>query len=134
PELDPRLGCGVDRGGGVVEDQHARIDYERPRDRDPLALSARERDPALADHRVVAVWKLGDELVRLRQAGGALDLLVARVLTTETDVLAHRRREQERVLRDDADRTPKRGERDVAHVDAVELDRAVGDVVEARYQ
>ena len=39
----------------VVEDQHARIDDQRARDREPLALAARERDPALADHRVVAV-------------------------------------------------------------------------------
>ena len=31
---------------------------ERPRDRDPLALTARERDPALADDRLVAVRQL----------------------------------------------------------------------------
>ena len=35
---------------------------ERARDRDPLALASRERDPALADHRVVAVRKPLDEL------------------------------------------------------------------------
>ena len=50
-----RLGRRVDRGGRVVEDQDPRVDDERARDRDPLALAARERDPALADHRVVAV-------------------------------------------------------------------------------
>ena len=45
---------GVDRGGGVVEDQHAWLAHQRPGQRDALALSARERDPALADDRVVA--------------------------------------------------------------------------------
>ena len=54
-EPDPRLGRRVDRGGRVVEDEDARIDEERAGDREPLALAAGERDPALADHRLVAV-------------------------------------------------------------------------------
>ena len=48
---DPRLRRRVDRRGRVVEDQDPRVDQERARDRDPLALTARERDPALADRR-----------------------------------------------------------------------------------
>src|SRR5437588_2115938 len=53
PEPDPRL-CGrVDRRRGVVEDEDARVDGQRARDRKPLALAPRERDPALTDHRVV---------------------------------------------------------------------------------
>ena len=52
---DPRLGRRVDRRGRVVEDQDARVDEQRARDRDPLPLAARERDPALADDRVVAL-------------------------------------------------------------------------------
>ena len=75
-EPDPRLGRRVDRGGRVVEDQDARVDDECARDRDPLALPARERDPALADHGVVALRQLLDELVRLREPRDALDLLV----------------------------------------------------------
>ena len=111
--------------------EHARVDDERPRDRDPLALPARERDPALADHRVVPVGQPVDELLRLRELGRALDLLVRRVDDAEGDVLAHGRREEERILRDDADRAPERAERHVAHVDAVELDAALRRVVEA---
>ena len=67
-QLDPRLGGGVDRRRGVVEDQDARVDQQRARDRDALALTARERQPALADDRVVAVGQRLDELVRLRLA------------------------------------------------------------------
>ena len=67
-EAGPDLGLGrrVDRGGRVVEDQDAGVDDERPCDREPLSLTARERDAALADHRVVALRQLLDELVRLR--------------------------------------------------------------------
>ena len=76
-EPDLRLGRRVDRRGRVVEDQDPRVDDERARDRDALALPARERDPALADHRVVALRQPLDELVRLREPRGLLDLLVA---------------------------------------------------------
>ena len=76
---DARLGRRVDRGGRVVEDEYARVDRERARDRDSLPLPARERDPALADHRVVALRQPLDELVRLRCPRGALDLLVREV-------------------------------------------------------
>ena len=54
-ELDLLLGRGVDRRGGVVEDQDPRVGEDRARDRDPLALAAGERQPALADTRVVAL-------------------------------------------------------------------------------
>ena len=54
-ELDLLLGRGVDRGGGVVEDQHARVGEQRAGDRQALALAAGERQAALADPRVEAL-------------------------------------------------------------------------------
>ena len=48
-ELDQALGRGVHGGGGVVEDQHARVREQRARDRQALALAAGERQAALAD-------------------------------------------------------------------------------------
>ena len=65
--LDLVLRLGVDGAGGLVEDQDARVVQDRPRDRDALALAARERVPALADHGVVAVRQLADEVVRVRR-------------------------------------------------------------------
>src|SRR5437879_4386760 len=94
----------VDRGSGVVEDEDARVDRERARDRDPLPLSPRERDPALADHRVVALRQALDELVRLREPRHVLDLVVGQFRQTEGDVVAHRGPEEERTLTDDRDR------------------------------
>ena len=99
-----------------------------------LALPAGERDAALADHGVVAVGQLLDELVRLREPRGADDVLVGRVGRAERDVLPHRRREEERVLGDDPDRAPQGGELDVAHVHAVDGQAAGRDVVETRDQ
>ena len=72
------ISCSVEASterGGVVEDQDARVGEQRARDRDPLALAARQRQPALADARVVAVGQLGDEAGRLGALGRALDLL-----------------------------------------------------------
>ena len=62
-------------GRGVVEDEDARVDGERARDRDPLALAAGERDPALADDGLVPVGQPLDELVRLRELARPLDLV-----------------------------------------------------------
>ena len=79
PALDRLLGGRVDRRGGVVEDQDPRLGDQRPGDRDPLALAAGERQPALADDRVVAVGQAGDEVVGLGAARRELDLLPGRV-------------------------------------------------------
>ena len=59
PALDLLLGARIDRRGRVVEDQHPRVRDQRPRDRNPLALPARERQPALADHRLVPLRQPG---------------------------------------------------------------------------
>ena len=75
---DARLGGRVDRGGGVVEDQDARVGEQRARDREPLPLAARERQPALADERVVAARERLDEVVRLRLARRLDDVLARR--------------------------------------------------------
>jgi hypothetical protein len=85
-------------------DADPRVDGQRPGDRQPLALAAREGDAALADHGVVALRQPLDELVCLRCTRDRLDRLLGQVAGAERDVLAHGRRKEERVLRDHADR------------------------------
>src|SRR5919206_128732 len=80
------------------------------------ALAAGERDAPLADHRVVALRQLVDELVRLREPRDPLDLRVGEIRRSERDVLPDRRREEERILGDDADGAPQRRECRVAHI------------------
>ena len=72
--VNGRLDPGVDRAGGVVEDEDARVEQDGPGQRDPLTLAAREGQPALADDGVVAPRQLLDELVGLRRPGRRLDL------------------------------------------------------------
>jgi len=72
--------------------------------------------------------------VRLRETRRALDLLVRRVRRAEGDVLPHRGREEERILRNHADRAPQRVELHSANIGAVERDAPRRDVVEARQE
>ena len=64
PDLPAELdaNAGVESRQGLVEEQHGRLDRQRPRDRDPLLLSAgelariflglfRDLDPAQVAHR-----------------------------------------------------------------------------------
>ena len=101
--LDAALGPDVDARRRLVEDQDARVGEERPGERDELALAEREAGAALGDLGLVAVLELEDELVRADGAGRGGDLLGRRVGPAEADVLAHRAREQEALLRDDAE-------------------------------
>ncbi len=75
--LDLALRLGIDRAGGLVQDQDPRVDQQRAGDRDPLPLAAGEGLAALADQRIVAVGQPQDELVGPRGAGGGDDLGVA---------------------------------------------------------
>ena len=55
--VDLELALRVDRAGRVVEHEDPRVDEQRAGDRDALALATRQRVPALADHRVVALGR-----------------------------------------------------------------------------
>ena len=117
------LGLGVERGQGVVQDQDARIARQRTGQRRALLLSARERETALAHHRLVARREVLHVLVELRQARRLEHAHVVVRRQTEGHVGAHALREQERLLRDHADRTAQARERQRVHVPAVHEDR-----------
>ena len=72
--LHLRLALGVERAGGLVEQQDRRVLQEGAGDGDPLALAAGEARARLADQGVVAVRQGGDEVVGGGGAGGGLDL------------------------------------------------------------
>ena len=67
--LDERLALAVEARRRFVEHQDARVGEDRARDRDALALPARQLDAALADDRVVLLLELLDELVGVRDRG-----------------------------------------------------------------
>jgi hypothetical protein len=124
----------VDRRGRVVEDEHGRVGQDRAGDRDALALAAREREAAFAEHRVVAVGQLRDEVPCAGQPHRALDVLVVGAGPADADVLAHALAEEERFLEDQRDDAPHVVEAKRAQVVAVEQHAAVLGVVEAREQ
>ena len=68
-----RLGRGVQRAGGLVEHEHARVAHDRPGQRDQLALPQRQPEPALAEHGLIALGQAADELVGADEPGGGDD-------------------------------------------------------------
>jgi hypothetical protein len=76
--LDRFLGPAVERAGRLVEDQDRRVLEQRAGDGDALLLAARQLEPALADHRFIALRQRGDEMVDRRALRRALDLGLAR--------------------------------------------------------
>src|SRR5205085_141509 len=124
----------VDGGRGVVENEDGWICDDRARDRDPLTLPAGEREAALAEDGVVLLGQLRDELRGAGEPGGLLDRGVVRVREGEADVLAHRVREEERLLEHERDRTPDVGQPQLPNVVAVEQDATAVGVVQAREQ
>ena len=132
--LHQPLGFGIERGGGLVEQDDRRVLDQRARDRDALALAAGKLRAALADRRVVAGRKRADELVGVRGLGGGDDLGLARAGLADGDVLADRAVEQEHVLADIGDLPAQRAARHAGDVLAVDLDRSGVGLVEPQDQ
>ena len=132
--LHQALGFGVERAGGFVQQQQRRILEQGARDRDALALAARQAHPALAQERGIALRQALDEIV----GGGHLrrgdHLVVAGVRAAVADVFHGVEREDHGILRHDADRAAQRLQRQVTHVHAVEADAAGLRIVEAQQQ
>ena len=124
----------VDGARRVVEHEDPRVGHDRPGDRDPLALPARQRVPAFADQRVVSLRQLHHEVVGAGQSRRGFDAPAVGGRIGERDVGGDRVVEQQRVLEHHPDSAPHVVHRDVAHVDAVDLDGALLGVVEAQEQ
>ena len=69
----------VERAGGLIQDQDARVFQDDPGDGDALLLAAGELVAPLADDGVVALGQSSDAVVDGRRARGRFDLLIGRV-------------------------------------------------------
>src|SRR5262245_33911867 len=101
--LDLALRFAVEGSGRLVEQDDRRVLDQRARDRDALALPARQLQPVLTDRRVVSSRKAHDEIVGIGGPGGRNDRLFGCAPPAERDVFANRRTEQMHVLADIAD-------------------------------
>ena len=67
--LDLPLGAGVHAGGGLVQDQDARVGQRGAGDGEQLALPLAQAAAALAQHGFVAIGQALDEVVGAGQLG-----------------------------------------------------------------
>ncbi len=118
------LGGGVERARRLVEDEDRRILEERARDRDALALAARQGASALAHLGVEAVRAAFDELERLGARTSRAHLLFRSVGLADDQVLLDRPVEQQRLLKHHADVVAQARKLDAANVHPVDLDDA----------
>ncbi len=122
--VDDGLGLGVERAGGLVEDEDLRVGDQRPGDGEALALAARQVRRALIDLGLVASGQLLDELFGAGEPGRVDHLVEGGVRFGDGDVGADGAGEQEVLLQHDAERRAQVGEVVLAHVDAVDLEQA----------
>ena len=97
--LHEQLRLRVEAGGRLVEEKQPRVLVDGPRDRDALALAAREPDAPVADQGLVALPHLLDEAIGVRGARGAVDRVGLGVRDAIGDVVPHRVVEEDRLLR-----------------------------------
>ena len=102
------FGFGIERGGGLVEQDDRRIFDQRARDRDALTLAARNLEAVLADLGIIACGKAHDEIMRMRGLGRGDDFRLGGARLAECDVLTHGGTEQEDVLAHGRDLLPQR--------------------------
>ena len=128
--LDLPLGLGVEGGGGLVEQQDGGVLQHGARDRQALALAARQLDPVAPDPGVVAVGKGHDEVVGPGVARRLDDLILAGLELAVSDVGADGVVEQADFLADQPNTGAQRGQRNFAQVGAVYGNPAAVDVIE----
>ena len=131
---DHFLGLRVDRGRRLVENQDRCVLDERARDRDALALASGEAGALLADDRVVALRKRGDEVVGVRRARRRADLILGRLQPSVADVLRNRAREEEGLLEHERDLAAERAELDRPDIAPVDENASLLRVVQAGEQ
>ena len=100
---DLALGRGVDARGEVVEQQHARIERQRPRQHDALLLAARQAGAALRDDGVEPLRQRRDEVLQLGGRDRLLEVLVASTVLLKAMFSRSVRLNIDRVLEDEAD-------------------------------
>ena len=107
-QLDQMLCLGIHAGGGIIEDQNARVGQQGAGNCQALLLPAGKRHPALAHLRIVAIWGLHDKIVRLGGLAACLDFCLGGLWFAKGDILADRSREEGCLLQHHADLAAQR--------------------------
>src|SRR5262249_27794202 len=108
----------------VVEDDQRGVSGERAGQRHALALAARQREAALADHGLPTAWESLDLLGDAGRDGRVAHPSRVEGFALETDVVGHRAREEKRLLGHVSDRRAQRTKRERPDVTIVDEDRS----------
>ena len=120
----------VERGGAVVQNEHLGAAHQGARDGQALALPAREVLPLLRDFAVQPALG-GDDVLRLRDAGGAHELFIRCIPPAPQQIGADGSLEQHRLLRHDAHALAQLLRGDGVHVPARKAHPAAAGGIEA---
>ena len=128
--LNLRLGDGIQRRGGLVQNQDRRVLQENPGNGNPLLLTAGQEGAPLAHIGLKALGHSQNVLVDFRLLCRRNDLLHGGIRPAVADIFQHRIREQEHVLLDDADVLMEAPLGHIPDVQSVNGNAAAGYVVE----
>ena len=112
--LDFALGETIERRCRFVQHEDRRSFQDGARNRDALLFAARQFQSALADLRAIALRQGTNETVDLRVDGGLRHVFIGRAVAPIANIVEDAVVEQNRVLRNHADRLAQRGLRDAA--------------------
>ena len=132
--LDRVFGDRVERARRLVEDQDLRILQNHARDREPLLLPAGELQAAVAHDGFITLGLVGNEVRKVRDIAGRVELLLGRVLLGIEQVVPDRAVEEIAVLGHDADLRAEIRKIKVAHVHARHGHAPAEHVVQTRDQ
>ncbi len=132
--LHHALAGRIQRARRFVEQQDRPIGEQRARDREALALAARKRHAALAEHGIHALRQAVDKFQREGLLAGALCILPARVWPAVAHVVEDAGGENHRVLRHHGDQAPQGGGVVFAQVGIADAHAALLRIVEAQQQ
>ena len=121
--LHQPLRFGVERRGRLVEQQQRRVAQQRARDREALALAAREARAAFAHEGVEPLRQRAQEVGGVGRLGRRPDRVVVGIPAAVAQIVARRGGEDHRFLRHHRDARADRGGIGIAQRHAVEPDR-----------
>ena len=128
------VGLVVERAETVVEEEDARVGRKRTCDSEALPLTAGDVRASLSDGAFKAFGLLADELARLGNVGRTANPLVVGAFRPIGDIARNRTTEQKRLLGNVAELPAQRVLAHIAHVNAVDGDASLADIVEPKRQ
>src|ERR1700687_492777 len=132
--LHEHLGLRIQLRGGLVQNKNGRIFQDGARDGNALSLSPAQARSPLANHGVVPLRQLHDEIVRQRGLRRSDDFLPGNIRQTVANVVPHGVVKQDVLLGDHGDLFAQRLDGHFPDVQFIDADGARGGLIKSRQQ